>query len=180
MLDGAASENDSSVSSFGFSLNYSDDLLRLLWRSAKLANAVGRKTSIKDVVAALSLDPDWVGKLERAGIAPSRIVANFDRDVPAIVFHANVHTGKGWPTELGFERDASVQSPFTLDICTPSGPLQPVGSATVRLNDSERVCISRKPARESVQVEARQSGPYCSSECRCMIKGRRWVIEAVL
>jgi hypothetical protein len=148
MLDGAASEDASSVSSFGFSLNYSDDLLRLLWLSAKLANAVGRKASIKDVVAALSLDPDWVGELERAGIAPSRVVADFDRDVRAIVFHANVHTGEGWPTELSFEPDASVQSPFTLDVCTPSGPFQPVRSATVRLNDSEPVGISwpEKPA----------------------------------
>lgn len=156
MLDGMMSEDDSSTSSFMFSLNYSDELHRVLWLSAKLANAVGKKASVKDVLAALLLDPDWVDELARTGITPRRIVADFDRDVRAIVFHASPHTGEGWPREMDFEHDGVLQSPFTLELSTPAGPFQPVRSAKVKLNGSEVTVVSwpEKPIA-SVGVELR-------------------------
>ena len=70
MLDQMASDGESCASS-GFSLNYSDDLHRVLWLSARLANAVGKKASVKDAVAALLLELDWVEELARSGITPS-------------------------------------------------------------------------------------------------------------
>jgi len=57
MLEGMIQENPSDLAtSFFYSVNLSDELLRLLWLSAKLASAVGKKASLMDVVAAVSLD----------------------------------------------------------------------------------------------------------------------------
>jgi hypothetical protein len=155
MLDQMASDGESCASG-GFSLNYSDDLHRVLWLSARLANAVGKKASVKDAVAALLLELDWVEELARTGITPSRIVADFDRDVRTIAFHATPHTGEGWPREMDFEHDGGLQPPFTLEVSTPSGPFQPVRSAKVKLNGSELAGVSwpEKPTA-SVGVELR-------------------------
>jgi hypothetical protein len=156
MLDQMASEGESCASG-GFSLNYSDGLHQLLWLSAKMANAVGKKASIKDAVVALFLSPDWMDELARAGATPSRITADFDRDVGTIVFHAAPHTGEGWPGEMSFEQDGALQSPFKLEVSTPSGPFQPVRSAKVKLNGSEVAGVSwpDKPTA-SLGVELRR------------------------
>ena len=130
------SEHDSAIS-WSASLNYSDELLRLLWLSAGLANSVGKAASVKDVVAALALDRDWIDELSRTGIIPSRVVPNFDREVRTIVFCAALHTAEGWPREMEFEHDGDLRPPFTLEISTPSGRFQPVQSAKVKLNDIE-------------------------------------------
>jgi hypothetical protein len=130
------SEHDSAVT-WSASLNYSDELLQLLWMSARLANSVGNAASVKDVVAALALDRDWMGELSRTGIVPSRMLATFDREVRTIVFYAATHTGEGWPREMEFENDGDLQPPFTLEISTPSGRFQPVHSAKVKLNGAE-------------------------------------------
>jgi hypothetical protein len=155
MLDQMTTEGES-CSSGGFSLNYSDELCRVLWLSAKLANSVGKKASVKDVVAALLLDPDWKDELARTGITSSRAVADFDEDVRTIVFHAAPHLGEEWPREMDFELDGALQAPFTLAISTPSGPFQPVRSAKVKLNGSEvtRVLWPEKPTA-SVGAELR-------------------------
>ena len=68
MLDEMSSEADSCDSGFTCTLRYSDELHRLLWLSARLANAVGKKASMKDVVAAVTLDRDWQGALLSADI----------------------------------------------------------------------------------------------------------------
>lgn len=93
MLDGMTEENPSdSATQFFFSLNLSDELLRLLWQSAKLANAVGKKASLMDVLAATALDANWNEELLRSGLTSRRFVADFDRDVRTIVFRAAPHT----------------------------------------------------------------------------------------
>ena len=154
MLQGLASE--SGESSFSFSLNYSDDVLRLLWLSQKLANAVGRKPSLTDVIAAVALNQEWMAELSGCGLKPSRELADFDREVRTVVFHATPHTAEGWPREMDFEYDGALQPPFTLEVSTPSGPFQPVHSAKVKLNGSElaRVSWPEKPT-VSVGVELR-------------------------
>jgi len=126
-----------SAMTWSASLNYSDELLRLLWLSARLANSVGKAASVKDVVAALALDQSWIEELSQIGIVPSRIAANFDREVRTIVFYAALHTTEGWPREMEFEHDGGLRPPFTLEISTPSGQFQPVSSAKVRLNGFE-------------------------------------------
>jgi len=154
MLQGLASE--SGESSFSFALNYSDDVLRLLWLSQKLANAVGRRPSLTDVIAAVALDHEWMAELARCGLKPSRGLADFDEEVRTVVFHATPHTKEGWPREMEFEYDEALQPPFTLEVSTPSGPFQPVRSAKVKLNGSELAHVSwpEKPT-VSVGVELR-------------------------
>ena len=104
-------QSTKAVSSFSFSLNYSDDVLRLLWLSQKLANAVGRKPSLTDVIAALVLNREWMAELLRCGLEPSRELADFDREVRTVVFHATPHTVEGWPREMDFEYDGALQPP---------------------------------------------------------------------
>jgi hypothetical protein len=156
MLDEMPSDTESCSPGFGFSLSYSDELHHLLWVSAKLANAVGKKASVKDAVAALLLDEDCVQKLAKSGLTPSRVTADFDRDVRTIIFHATPHTGGKWPTQMEFEHDGSLSSPFTLGVSTPSGPFQPVRSAKIKLNNIELAGIAwpEKPTA-SVGVELR-------------------------
>jgi hypothetical protein len=126
MLEQSASE--SGESGFSYFLNYSDDVLRLLWLSAKLANTVGNKPSLKDVIAAAALEREWMDELLRSGFTPSRTALDFDKEVRTVIFHATPHTGEGWP--------------FVLEVSTPSGGFQPVRSAKVKLNGSEVADVS--------------------------------------
>jgi len=64
VLENAASDEDSS---FGYSVVLSDSLLRLLWSATRLASAVGRKTSLKDVIAGIALEDEWLDELRRNG-----------------------------------------------------------------------------------------------------------------
>jgi uncharacterized DUF497 family protein len=100
--------SDSGEAGFSFYLNYSDDVLRLLWLSRRLANAVGKKPSLMDVVAALGLDREWVEELSRSGFTPGHELADFDRDVRTVIFHATPHTGKEWPREMEFEFNSAL------------------------------------------------------------------------
>ena len=135
-------------------LRFSDDLLRLLWLSATIANAVGKKPSLKDVVAAVSLDRAWTDDLRRIGLEPSHEVADFQREIETVVFHATAHSNEGWPKEHEFKYDNSLQPPFTLEVRTPSGGFQPVRSAKIKLNGTSvaEIAWSEKPIA-SVQVE---------------------------
>ena len=135
MLDQATS--DSGEASFGYAIDYSDDVLQLLWLSEKLANAVGKKASLNDVLAAVALDLKWMDELSRSGLKPSRSLADFDWEVRTIVFHAIPHTGEGWPRKLDFELENEFRPPYRLEVGTPSGPFQPVRFARVRLNGNE-------------------------------------------
>lgn len=170
MLQRLASE--SGESSFFFSLNYSDDVLRLLWLSQKLANAVGKRHSLADVIAAVALDQEWMDELARCGLTPSRELADFDHDVRAVVFHATPHTGKEWPREIDFELDEESRPPYRLELSTPSGPFQPVRLARVKLNGSEVADVSwpEKPTtivdvelQTSNRIEIELDGPMFGS-----------------
>jgi len=154
MLEGL--ESESGQSGFSFRLNYSDDVLRLLWLAQKLANAVGRKPSPTDLIAGLALNQEWLAELRRHGLMPKRELADFDYEVGTVVFYATPHTAEGWPKEMDFAYDGALQPPFTLEVSTPSGPFQPVHSANVKLNGSElaRVSWPEKPT-VSVGVELR-------------------------
>jgi hypothetical protein len=141
-------------SGFSLSLNYGDDVLRLLWLSHKLANTVGRKPSHKDVIAAVALNQEWMTELSWCGLKLSRELADFDDEVRTVGFHATPQTAEGWPREMDFEYDGALQRPFTLEVRTPSAPFQPGPSAKVKLNGSAlaRVSWPEKPA-VSVGVE---------------------------
>jgi hypothetical protein len=140
MLEQSASE--SGESGFSYFLNYSDDVLRLLWLSAKLANAVGNKPSLKDVIAAAALEREWMDELLRSGFTPSRTALDFDKEVRTVIFHATPHTGEGWPREMEFGLEETLRPPFVLEVSTPSGGFQPVRSAKVKLNGSEVADVS--------------------------------------
>jgi hypothetical protein len=144
MLDHIAStdEFESGTPGFSFSLKYSDELHRLLWLSAKLANAIGKKASLKDVVAAVALDKAWTDELQRGGLVPSRTIADFDRDVGTVVFHESQHMGEGWPRATEFEFDKALKPPFKLELSTPSGAFRPVRAAKLKLNGIEVASVS--------------------------------------
>lgn len=170
MLEGLASE--SGESSFSFSLNYSDDVLRLLWLGQKLANAVGKKPSLTDVIAAVALNQEWMDELSRSGLTPSRKLADFDQEVRGVVFHATPHAGKEWPREMDFELDKGIRSPYRLEVSTPSGPFQPVQSARVKLNGKVVADVSwpEKPTaivdvelQTSNKIEIELDGPMFGS-----------------
>jgi hypothetical protein len=170
MLDDLASE--SGGSGFSYFLNYSDDVLRLLWLSAKLASAVGKKASLKDVIAAVSLDRGWMDELLRSGLTPSHNVLDFDKEVRTVIFHATPHTGEGWPREMEFGLDETLRPPFALEVTTPSGPFQPVRSAKVKLNGSGVADVSwpEKPTaivdvklQTSNKIEIELDGPRFGS-----------------
>jgi hypothetical protein len=161
-----------SAGAFSWWLNYSDDVLRLLWLSAKLANAVGKKASLNDVIAAVATDRGWMDELLRSGLTPSRNVADFGKEVRTVIFHATPHTGKGWPREMDFELDETLRPPFTLEVSTPSGPFQPVHSARVKLNGSEVADVSWPAKPTSIvgvklqtlnKIEIELHGPKFSS-----------------
>jgi hypothetical protein len=141
MLDQLASESGE-AEAVGFSVNYSDDVIRLLWLSERLANAVGKRASLKDMIVAIALDREAMDALSRSGLTPGRALADFDQEIRTIIFHATPHTGEGWPRELEFEIDKELQPPYRLQASTPSGPFQPVWFARVKLNGSEVVDVS--------------------------------------
>jgi hypothetical protein len=152
MLEGMMEENPRDLAtSFFYSVNLSDELLRLLWMSAKLASAVGKKASLLDAIAAIALDRGWTEELRQVGLTWRRVVTDFDKDVRAIVFYAAPHTSEGWPKEFDFER-GPLRAPFTLELSTPSGPFQPVRSARLKLNGVEVASI-RWPEKPTASVE---------------------------
>jgi hypothetical protein len=151
MLDQMTSEGASCDPGVMFSFQYSDELHRLLWLSARLANAVGKKASVKDAIAAVTLDRGWMDELLLSGITPSRNIADFDREVRTVIFHATPHTSEGWPRQMDFEHVGTFQSPFTLEASTPSGRFQPVRSAKVKLNGGEVASIAW-PDKPTVRV----------------------------
>ena len=117
-----------------YSVKYSDQVLRLLWLATALANAVGKRTSLKDVLAALTQDGRWTSELSRSGLTLAHRVANFDSDIGIVVFHATTHMNTAWLRRLEFQHDGTLKPPFTLEVRTPSGGFQPIRTAQVKLN----------------------------------------------
>jgi hypothetical protein len=171
MLEKMGSEGDSCESVF-YPFAYDDELLHLLWVAARIANAVGKRASIRDVIVALTLDSDWAGELKRNGLEPSNNLADFDKDVRTVVFHAAQHSSEHWPRHMTFEHEESIRPPFTLEIVTPSARFQPVRSAKVRLNGVEVAQVSwpENPStraevqlRQSNDIDFELNGPQFSS-----------------
>jgi hypothetical protein len=150
MLDQLASDSGE-AGAVGYSRDYRDDAFHLLWLSERLANSVGKRASLKDVIAAIALDREAMDELSRNGLTPARTLADFDQDIRTIAFHATPHTGEGWPRELEFEIDKEIQPPYRLEASTPSGGFQPVRFARVKLNGSEVADVSwpEKPTSSS-------------------------------
>src|SRR5581483_6562601 len=117
VLENAASDKDST--GFGYNISLSDELIRLLWTATRLANAVGRKTSLKDVVAAVALDDHWLGELRSNGISPRQEFYDF-KDVLNVVFYASIHA-HGSSKEMQFELDEKIEGPYDVLLRTPSG-----------------------------------------------------------
>ena len=153
----ASSQGDSAEAAYMSNLRLSEDVLRLLWLSARLANAVGKKPSLKDVLAAVSLDRAWIDELRRAGLEPRHSVADFESEVETVVFHSTAHSNGTKPKLEEFRHDGSIYPPYTLELVTPSGGFQPVRAARMKLNGDKvaEIAWSEKPTAK-VQVELRR------------------------
>ena len=141
ILEKAATDDESG--GFFYSVKHSDEVLRLLWLAVALANAVGKRASLKDALAALGQDMGWTSQLSRDGLTLAHKVANFDSDVGTVVFHATTHMNAAWPRQLEFQHDGTVKPPFTLEVKTPSGGFQPVRTARITLNGNKVAEIAR-------------------------------------
>ena len=147
VLENAASDNDSS---FGYSVVLSDSLIRLLWTATRLADAVGRRTSLKDVVAAITLESAWLEELERNGVVPSRKLHDFT-DVLNVIFFVTVHAHGGWPKKMEFDLDGKVHPPFSASVKTPSGGFGAMKTASMKLN-GKRIAEISWPDHSEVHV----------------------------
>ncbi len=147
VLENAASDTDSS---FGYSVVLSDDLLRLLWTATRLADAVGRKTSLKDVIAAITLENAWLEELRRNGVVPDRKLRDF-KDVLNVVFFVTVHAHSGWPKKMEFDWDGKIHPPFTASVKTPSGGFGAMKTGLMKLN-GKRIAEISWPDRSEVNV----------------------------
>ncbi len=148
-LNEAATE---SGGAFGYSFDFSDGVLQLLWLSERLANAVGKRGTLKDFIAAIALDRESTDELSRCGLTSGRALADFDEEVRTIIFYATPFTDQGWPKEFKFEIEKELQPPFRLEATTPSGSFQPVRFARVELNGNEVADVSW-PEKPTAAVE---------------------------
>jgi hypothetical protein len=137
-------------SSFGYSVALSDDLTRLLWSATRLADAVGRRTSLKDVIAAMTLDDEWLGELRRNGVTPRGSLRDF-KDVLNVIFFTTLHAHGSWPKKMQFDMDAKIRAPFVASVKTPSGGFAAMKTATMKLN-GKQVAEIAWPDRSEVIV----------------------------
>jgi hypothetical protein len=156
VLENAASDEDSS---FGYEVVLADDLIRLLWTATRLADAVGRKTSLKDVIAAITLEDEWIGELRRNGVAPREKLRNF-RDVVNVVFFTTLHAHGSWPKQMQFDTNEKIQPPFVALLKTPSGGFAAMKTATMKLNGKTVAEISwpdRSEVSFPVELQAKNT-----------------------
>jgi hypothetical protein len=150
VLENAASDDDSS---FSYSVALSDELIRLLWTATRLADAVGRRTSLKDVIAATTLDNAWLDQLRLNGIGPRQRLRDF-RDVLNVVYFVTLHAHGKWPKSIEFDLDDRIQPPFTASLKTPSGGFGAMKTGAMKLNGRQIAEISWPDHPEaSVEVE---------------------------
>ena len=95
-----------------YSVKHSDEVLRFLWLATALANAIGKRASLKDSLAALTQDGGWTSELSRHGVTLAHQVANFDSDIETVVFHATTHMNVSWPRRLEFQHDGMLKPPL--------------------------------------------------------------------
>ena len=176
ILEKATTDDDSG--GFFYSVKHSDETLRLLWLATALANAVGKRASLKDVLAALTQNRGWRDELSRHGLTPAHKVANFESDVETVLFHTTLMHGT-WPRRFEFRNDGTLKPPFMLEVRTPSGGFQPVRAAEIKLN-GKKVAEITWPATPIVNtdvelnpsntVEVELDGPTFGS-IECTIRG---------
>jgi hypothetical protein len=147
VLENAASDSDSS---FGYSVALSDDLIRLLWAATRLADAVGRRTSLKDVIASITLENSWLEELRRNGVVPARKLHDF-KDLLDVAFFVTVHAHGSWPKKMEFDLDGKIHQPFTASLKTPSGGFGAMKTASMKLN-GKRIAEISWPDRSEVNV----------------------------
>jgi len=147
VLENAASDEDSG---FGYSVVLSDDLIRLLWTATRLADAVGRKTSLKDVIAAITLEDEWLGELRRNGVTPKEKLRDFG-EVLNVIFFATLYAHGRWPKQMQFDMDEKIHPPFAALVKTPSGGFAAMKTAAMKLNGKPVAEISW-PDRPEVNV----------------------------
>ena len=135
ILEKAAGDDESG--GFSYPVKHSDEVLRLLWLAMALANAVGKRASLKDTLAALGQDMGWTSQLSHHGLTLAHKVANFDSDIGTVVFHVTTHMNAAWPRRLEFQHDGGLKPPFELEVKTPSGGFQPVRTARIKLNGNQ-------------------------------------------
>lgn len=158
ILEKAATDDESG--GFSYPVKHHDEVLRLLWLAMALANAVGKKASLKDALAALGQDTGWTSQLSHHGLTLAHKVANFDLDVGTVAFHAITHMNAAWPRRLEFQHDGTVKPPFTLEVKTPSGGFQPVRTALIKLNGNkvaEIVWPATAIVKAAVELDASNS-----------------------
>lgn len=139
VLEMAASDEDEG--GFGYPVSLTDNLLRLLWTATRLANAVSRKTSLKDVVAAIDLEDEWLQELHANGITPKQELRDF-KDILNVVFYATVLANASCPRKMEFEIGEKIQPPFRAFLRTPSGGFAPMRTAKMTLNGKQIASIS--------------------------------------
>ena len=138
---GLMPEQVSTSEGFGYSIDLADNLLRLLWLAARLSNAVGEKAALKTVVAAIALDQECLGELERNGIRFKPELADFNQ-VLNVVFFATYNAMLNQERTVSFDLDDHFRPPFTAVVKTPSGPFEPMKRARLKLNNQQIAAIS--------------------------------------
>lgn len=128
----ANEQEDTGGTGVVWDLRLSDDAVQLLWQASRFANIVGKKASLKDVLAALTVRAEWLNELRQLGVTLKSKLTNLSD----VVFFTWAHTGSNWPTEAQFSADDK-NGPFVASLTTPSGGFLPVRSATIKLNDKE-------------------------------------------
>ena len=110
ILEKATTDDESD--GFFYSVKHSDEVLRLLWLATALANAVGKRASLKDVLAAQTQNRRWTDELWRHGVTLAHKVADFELQIGTVVFHATTHMHATWPRRLEFQHDGTLKPPF--------------------------------------------------------------------
>ena len=126
MIESAASDEDDG--GMGFPISLTDGAIQLLWTATRLANSVGKKTSLNDCIAAIAVDAETLLELSRHNIHPRHRLADV-QDILRIVFFAPFHAG--WPKIKEFEVDHPQDAYYAVRVKTPSGGFAPMRGATV-------------------------------------------------
>lgn len=149
---GLIPEQESDSGGIGYDINLSDNLLRLLWLAARLSNAVGEKTALKNVVAAIALDQECLGELEGNGITFKVKLADF-KQILNVVFFAPYYAMLNQERTVSFDLDDRFHPPFTAQVKTPCGWGEPMKRARLKLNNKQIAAISPENPMTSVPVE---------------------------
>jgi hypothetical protein len=105
---------------------------------------------LKDVIAAITLDDEWIGELRQNGVTPRKRLRDF-RDVLNVVFFATLHAHGNWPKKMQFDVEDKIQPPLVACLKTPSGGFAAMKTASMKLN-GKQVAVISWPERPEVTV----------------------------